>query len=193
MNITKNFNIWIPEIFYIPIEKYAETVENAVLTNRYGIYISQGEGIHVYHGNQPIDRELCKELNMCVVDLNYNGGNIVGSAEDLSIIMIFPEDMGMTHELIINKIAEIISKYVPLIIVDGNDILIGGDKICGSMNRTICGSYEWAAQISFKDYSEYIEKICDKPQIKKPSYINSDLLTRDQLEAEILAWLTKTE
>jgi lipoate-protein ligase A len=177
------------EIFYIPIEEYAQKVEEAVLTNQFGIYISTGEGIHAYHGNQPIDRDLCEELGVRVVDLNYNGGTILGSAEDLSIIMVFPKTLGMTHELIINKIAEIINKYVPLVLVDGNDILIGGNKICGSMNRTVCGSYEWAAQISFKDYSEYIEKICNKPQVKKPSYIDSNLLSRDLLEEEIINWL----
>ena len=189
-NVVK-FNEWIPTVYRIPIEEYANIVEDAVLTAQHGIYISYGEGLHAYHGSQPIDRKLCENLGVRVVDLNYNGGTIIGSADDLSIIMVFPESIGMTHEMIIGKIVEIISKYVPNTTIDGNDILVNGNKVSGSMNRTLCGSFEWAAQISFKDYSEYIEKICDKPQIKKPSYIDNDLLTRDQLEAEILAWLRK--
>jgi hypothetical protein len=42
-------------------------------------------------------------------------------------------------------------------------------------------------------HSEYIEKICQKPAVKKPAYIDNNLLTRDQLEQEILAWLRKED
>ena len=104
MDNIMTFENWIPEVYRVPIEKYAEVTENAVLTGKYGIYISYGEGIHAYHGNQPIDRELCEELGVRIVDLNYNGGTIIGSSDDLSIIMIFPEELGMTHETIISKI-----------------------------------------------------------------------------------------
>ena len=187
------FNAWIPTIYRIPIEEYAKVVEDAVLTAQHGIYISYGEGLHAYHGSQPLDRELCESLGVRVVDLNYNGGTIIGSADDLSIIMVFPESIGMTHEVIIGKIVEIISKYVPNTTIDGNDILVDGNKVSGSMSRTLCGSFEWAAQISFADYTDYIAKICNKPPVKKPSFIDSNLLTRDKLEEEILNWLTKKE
>lgn len=59
------------------------------------------------------------------------------------------------------------------------------------MTRTICNSFVWAAQITFGDYTEYIKKICQKPAIKTPTHITSTILTRDLLEKEILAWLTK--
>lgn len=189
----KFFNEWIPEVYRVPIEDYARVTENAILTGQYGIYISYGEGLHAYHGSQPIDYELCKNLDVRVVELNYAGGTIIGSADDLSIIMVFPESMGMEHEIIIGKIVEIISKYVPNTTIDGNDILVNGDKVSGSMTRTIMGSFVWAAQISFRDYSEYIAKICNKPPVKKPAYIDSSLLTRDKLEEEILAWLNKED
>lgn len=189
----KLFNEWVPKIYRVPIEDYARVTENAILTGRYGIYISYGEGIHAYHGSQPIDYELCESLGVRVVDLNYSGGTIIGSADDLSIIMVFPESMGMEHEIIVGKIAEIISKYVPNTTIDRNDILVNGEKVSGSMTRIICGSFVWAAQISFADYTDYIAKICSKPPIKKPSYIDSSLLTRDKLEEEILAWLKKED
>jgi lipoate-protein ligase A len=191
MNNILKFNEWIPTIYRVPIEDYAKVTENAILTGQHGIYISYGEGLHAYHGSQPIDYKLCEELGVRVVDLNYSGGTIIGSADDLSIIMVFPESMGMTHEVIINKIVEIISKYVPNATIDGNDILVNGEKVSGSMTRTLMGSFVWAAQISFADYSNYIAKICNKPPVKKPAYIDNNLLTRDKLEEEILAWLRK--
>ena len=193
MNNITNFNEWIPEVYRVPIDEYATITENAILTGKYGVYISYGEGIHTYHGNQPIDYDLCENLGVRVVELGYNGGTILGSADDLSIIIVAPVEVGLNHELIINKYFETISKYVPNTTVNGNDILVDGEKVCGSMERTIGVVYEWAAQVSFADYSEYIAQICNKPQIKKPAYIDSNLLTRDKLEEEILAWLQKKE
>ena len=187
------FNEWIPEVFYIDIEKYAETVENAILTGQYGIYIPCGNGLYAHHGSLPIDYELCKELNVHVNELGYNGGTIIGSAADLTIIIVAPVSIGLNHEIIINKYYEIISKYIPNTTIDRNDILINGEKVCGSMERTIGVVYEWGSQVSFADYSEYIAKICNKEQIKKPAYIDSNLLTRDKLEEEIINWLQKKE
>jgi lipoate-protein ligase A len=85
------------------------------------------------------------------------------------------------------------SKYISNVSVDRNDILVNGEKVSGSMMREVLKSSIWAAQITFGDYSEYIEKICQKPAIKKPSRIISTILTRDLLEEEILAWLRKED
>lgn len=183
------FEDWKPKVYRVPLEEYVEVTENAILTGKYGIYILDADTLYVHHGNAPLDYELCEELGIKVNDLKYAGGNIVGSGKDLTIHMVFPETMGMTHEIIIKKITEIIGKYVPNTTYEKNDILVNGDKISGSAIRQICGSWVWMAQISFEDYSEYIKKICQKPAIKKPAYIDSSLLTRDTLETELIAWL----
>lgn len=193
MNEIIKFEDWKPEVYRVPIEKYAEITEDAILTGKYGIYILDADILYVHHGNAPLDYELCKELGIRVNELKYAGGNIVGSEKDLTIHIVFPETMGMTHEVVIQKIAEIIGKYVPNTTYEKNDILVDGNKISGSATRSICGSWVWMAQISFGDYSDYISKICQKPAIKKPSYIDGSLLTRDVLEAEMVAWLQKTD
>lgn len=61
------------------------------------------------------------------------------------------------------------------------------------MECTIGVVYEWGAQVSFVEYSEYIAKICSKPPVKKPTCIDSNLLTRDKLEEEILTRLQKNK
>lgn len=188
-NIKKQFKTYKPEVYKVPITEYAKVVEDAMIYSKYGIYISYGDVIHAYHGNGEIDYNLCEELGIEVVELGYNGGTIIGSEKDLSIIIIFPKDLGLTHEIIINKIVKILSKYLDNVTVDGNDILINGDKVSGSMMRHLFKSSVWAAQISFNDYSEFIEKICNKPAVKKPSYIDNNLLNRDVLESEIVTWL----
>lgn len=185
------FNKWVPEVHKVPIKEYSEVVNKAIHYEKFGIYISYGEGVHAYHGNQPLDYDLCKKLGVEVVELNYNGGTIIGSEKDLSIIMVFPVMMDLQHEFIINNIVDIISKYVPNVTVDRNDILVDGKKVSGSMMRQVMGSRVWAAQISFNEYSDYIKQICVKPPLKEPSYIDNNLLTRDKLEEEIIKWLRK--
>lgn len=186
------FGQWVPEVYYIDIGEYAAVTEDAIVNGKYGIYISKGEGIHAYHGSEPIDYELCESLGVRVVDLNYAGGTIIGSADDLSIIIVFPASIGMNHPTIINKFCEIIGQYVPNVSRHGNDILVDEQKVSGSMTRDVGESFVWAAQVSFADYSDIIAKVCNKPQYKKPAYIDSTLLTRDKLEEELIAWLQKT-
>lgn len=178
------------ETYRIYLDDFARETENAILTGKYGIYIPKGTYIHAYYGTQEIDQALCNELNVIPVNLRYSGGTIIGSDKDLSILMVLPELAGMSHETIINKVADLIGKYIPNVTVDGNDILVDGEKVCGSMVRIVCGTFVWAAQISFADYSDYIAQICNKPAVKKPSYIDNTLLTRNQLEDEIIHWLT---
>ncbi len=185
------FEEWKPNVFYIDIKDYARTVEDAFINGKEGIYISNGEGVHAYVGDKVFDYDLAKELNVLPVELNYVGGTILGSCKDLSIIIVFPRIMDVDHEFIISNITNIISKYVPNTTYNGNDILVDDKKVSGSMMRQNEVSTIWAAQISFEDYSKYIAKLCYKPPIKKPSYIDSNLITRDDLEHEILNWLRK--
>ena len=183
------FKTWNPEVHRIDIEHFAEEVEYAIENKQYGIYIPVDSGIHVYHGGDDIDYKLCEELNVKVIELKYNGGNIIGSSEDLSIEIIFPEYMNMSKSFLLKGLSDIISKYIPNVTVDNNDILVDGKKICGCMTRMGVDTFVWAAQISFKDYSELINKICTKASTKTPSYINSELLNKNLLEKEFLDWL----
>lgn len=185
------FAKWIPEVYYIDIGVFAQVTEDAIQNGRYGIYIPTEDGVHAYHGTDDIDYALCESLGVRVVELNYAGGTIIGSAKDLSILVVFPKEIGMNHPTIINKFCETIGKYVPGVSRHGNDILVDGQKVSGSMTRYVGDSFVWAAQVSFADYSDIIAKVCNKKQIKKPAYIDSSLLTRDTLEEELIGWLQK--
>jgi hypothetical protein len=185
------FAQWIPEVYYIDIGEFAQVTEDAIQNGKYGIYILTEDCVHAFHGTDTIDYELCDSLGVRVVELNYAGGTIIGSAKDLSILVVFPKNISMNHPTVINKFCDTISKYVSNVSRHGNDILVNGEKVSGSMTRNVGDSFVWAAQVSFADYTEYIQKICNKKQIKKPAYIDSSLLTRDKLEEELIAWLQK--
>lgn len=185
------WNEWKPDVYYIGVETFSQDVETAINNAAYGIYIPVADGLYAYHGTDDIDRELCESMGVRVIDLNYRGGTIVGSAEDFSIEILYPPSSMLTGHDIISKIAEIVGKYADNVSIDGNDLLINGEKVMGSMERQIGNVRVWAAQISFGDYAEYIEQICKKPAVKKPSKIDKGLLTKDELEKEVLKWLRK--
>ena len=109
----------------------------------------------------------------------------------MGIEIVAPLSIELTSGFILNKFYEIISKYVDNAIINGNDILIDGKKIMGSMQRNVGKVFVWAAQISFGDYTDIIAQVCNKQSTKQPSHIDNSRLSRDQLEKEVLEWLQK--
>lgn len=182
---------WKPEVRRTDISLVAQEVERAIKEEDYAIYIPTVSGTYAFYGQNGIDEELCESLNVRPVNMNYRGGIIIGSSEDFSIEILMPASLDVTGNEIITKFAEIIGKHVPNVTIDGNDILVNGEKVMGSMQRRVGNVFAWAAQISFGEYAEYIEQICKKPAVKKPSKIDKGLLTKDELEKEVLKWLRK--
>ena len=180
---------WKPKVFRVDVDILAETLDDAIINGKYGIYTPVAKGRYAFHGNDEIDRELCQKLGVKIIDLKYIGGTIIGSEDDFSFEIIAPVEFGLTHSCVIKKVAEIIGKKVDNVVIDGNDILIDGKKVMGSMTRQVGNSFVWAAQISFGEYDSYIEKICKKISNKIAGYIRKEKLSRDTLESEVLEWL----
>lgn len=185
------FQQWQPEVYYVDVSTLTTELENAVQSGKYGIYISTADGMYAFHGSDEIDYELCKELGVCVAELYHKGGTIIGSSEDLGIEIVAPREFGLDSKFFLNKFYEIISRYEDNVVISGNDILVNGNKVLGSMRRDIGGTFVWAAQISFGNYDEVIEKVCNKKSKKKPGRLDTGKLKRDDLEKEVLKWLQK--
>lgn len=185
------FNEWKPDVHYIDADFLSNGMEEAIANKEYGIYILAPEKLYAFHGNDDIDYDMCEELGVRVIELHYQGGTIVGSSEDLGILLVIPNYLQLSSNWIIEHFFNIISKYVDGAEILGNDILVNGEKVMGSMNRTVGDSFVWAAQISFGEYDDLITKICNKKSSKEPGKIDSSKMTRDNLESEVLAWLQK--
>lgn len=185
------FSRWKPEVYYVNVHTLTTELEKAVQNNQYGIYISTTDGLYAFHGSDDIDYNLCNELGVTVAELYHKGGTIIGGVEDLGIEIIAPIDLGLTPEIIISKFYDIISKHEPSAEIVGNDILINGEKILGSMYRYVDKAFVWAAQISFEDHDEIIKKVCSKKSKKKPGKIKNLYLNKKSLESWILKWLQK--
>ena len=185
------FKEWIPEVRPIDVRTITTDLEAAVRAENYGVYISFADGLYAFHGTDDIDCKLCEELGICVAELYHQGGTIIGSNADLGIEIIAPLSIGLDSDYILNKFFEIISSYVDNTALDGNDILINGEKVMGSMSRNVGNVFVWAAQVSFQDYTDIIAQVCHKKSNKKPGYIDSNKLSRNKLEEVIIAWLQK--
>lgn len=182
---------WNLPVHYIEIAEIASLTSEAIKNNDYSIFIPYGEGIYAYHGSDKIDLNKCEELNVQIIDLNYQGGTIIGSEKDFSIMALIPLSIGINSQDILNAIKNILDKYLTNIEIQGNDILYQNKKILGSMSRHVNECFVWACQVSFEDYSDIIEKICNKKSLKQPSFIPQDLLTKNQFEKEVLSWFLK--
>ena len=165
-------------------------VEAAVMSKAPSIWIPDADEVFVWHGNESIDAELCTELGLHIYNMNYIGGTIVSGPEDLSFAIIVPESIDIGTSYILEKIKMIMSEYLDDVVVDGNDILVGGMKVLGSMNRRVDGMYVFACQISYADRTEHIKQLCSKQSVKTPGYIDSSKLTKQTLKGEVIRCLS---
>lgn len=187
------FNQWEPEVYPIDVRTLTTELEKAVQNEKYGIYISVADGLYAFHGSDEIDYELCGKLGISVAELYYQGGTIIGSSKDLGIEIVAPSYIGLDANYLLKKFYEIISKYIDNVSISGNDILVDGKKVMGSMIRKVGKVFVWAAQISFEDYTDIITQVCNKKSAKIPSYIDSTKLSRDLLYKEVIEWLQKRQ
>lgn len=185
------FNNWKPEVYYVDVKTLTTELEAAVQNGKYGIYISTSDGLYAFHGTDKIDYELCKDIGITVAELYHNGGTIIGSNEDLGIEIIAPKELQLNSKFMLDKFYEIIKQYEPSAVITENDILVNDEKVLGSMSRNVGNAFVWAAQISFGEYNDIIEKVCSKKSIKKPGRIKHNQLTKKKLEREVLKWLQK--
>ena len=185
------FKQWKPEIFRIETERLSEVLEDAIINGKYGIYTPIADKKYAFHGNDEIDYDLCESLDIRVIEMNYRGGTIIGSDEDFSVEIIAPVEIGLESGTIIKKMHEIVSKYIDNVTISGNDLLVDDEKVMGSMSRSVGHTFVWAAQFTFGDYADDIEKVCNKKSKKKPSKIKSEHLTKNKLEKEVFKWLQK--
>ena len=151
------FEQWIPEVFYVDEDWLNNKMEPAIANGEYGIYIiSPKSEVYAFHGTDEIDIEECENFGVKLIEMHYNGGTIIGSAEDFGIMIVAPADLMLTGDVIMSNFLNIIKQYIPEVEINGNDIILNGEKIMGSMQRHIERSYVWAAQFSFIEHNNII-------------------------------------
>lgn len=167
----------IPEVYKTMGEK-----KSAVL-------FADTEHTHVWSGNgSQFNESYCSECGISIYPLRAGGGTIVSAKGDFSLVICLPDDVGVDTAYFLDKLSGIFGKYTDSVTVAGNDILLNGQKICGSAIYRNNDMKCFEAHFSFNDNSELIESICHKQSGKTPGYI--DFMTREELRKEIAEWLS---
>lgn len=158
-------------------------------TKEIGVVFIDSTETFVFSGeSKPYNAEFCETNNIPVYPLYTKGGAIVSTEGDFSIGICFPEYVEVEVQFILSKLKDIFSKYMSNVTVNGNDILLNGEKICGSIMYHQNGMKCFACHFSFKDNSGLIEKICNvSGSVKAPTAI--DGLTVEMFKKELSEWL----
>ena len=154
-----------------------------------GVVFIDSDETFVFSGeSKPYNAEFCEANNIPIYPLYTKGGAIVSTEGDFSIGICFPEYIGVDVFFILSHLKNIFGKYMEGVTVNGNDLLVNGNKICGSIMYHQNGMNCFACHFSFKDNSELIEKICNiSGSIKTPTFINE--LTVEMFKEELKNWL----
>lgn len=138
--------------------------------------------------SKAFDEEYCKENGIAIYPLYTNGGTIVSTSGDFSLVICMPKSICSGTFYVLNKLKGIFDKFMQDVKVDGNDILLDGRKICGSVAYTNSEIFCFAAHFSFKDNSELIEKICGvSGSVKVPTAIKG--MTTENFKTAVSTWL----
>lgn len=175
----KEADVCMANLFRMMSEK--ETAISFTDTNYPLVYLGE---------SKPYNAEYCKENNITVLPLYTRGGAIVSSVGDLSTGICLPDNVGVNDYFILSKMRDIFGKYIENVTVDGNDILINGQKVCGSSHYKSNGMYLFVAHFSFTDSTELIKNVCEVENVqsvKVPTYITG--ITREQFKQEVREWL----
>ena len=174
--------------------KQAEIVSEAVriLTDKLvGVWSSNSETTCIFNGfsgMKSFNESYCIENNIPVFPLLADGGTIVHQKGDYSWGIACPISLNMNAHFLLTALKDILQKHTEKeVVVDGNDILVDGKKVCGSTTYHKNGIFLFISYFSFNDKSELIDKICNKKSKKTPGYI--DFMTRDEFKREVAKWL----
>lgn len=143
----------------------------------------------VLYGNQnDTNIEYCKECGLEVYPYYSKGGTIVAAAGDINVAICVPKSLDIDSRYIMDNLLLILKKHTnKTVTIDGNDMMIDGQKVFGGTSYVQNDMFAFAATISLSDRSELISNICLKHSTKQPGYI--DFMNREQLRWEVLEWL----
>jgi len=134
-----------------------------------------------------------EEYGYTPVKLGYENSNgpILSSDGDLRIYFILRKHdyIEITYHYFLIKIKEYLENYFDDVEINNNDLLINKKKVIGGAMIEYNGMNIVVFQINFIDKASDVMDICGITT-KVPGYIDSSIVTAEQLKNEFLSWLT---
>jgi len=137
--------------------------------------------------------DLIEQYGYTPVKLGYDNSNgpILSSDGDLRIYLIFRKSnvVEINYHYFLIKLRDYIGNYFDNVIISNNDILIDNNKVLGGAMIEYNGLMIVVFQINFVDKRNDIINICGISP-KNPGFIDSTILSAEQIKNEFLTWLT---
>lgn len=154
-----------------------------------GLVFIESDHTFVFSGeSKPYDAQYCEENGIPVYPLHTKGGAIVSTEGDFSIGICYPDSVDADVRFILDRLGGIFGRHMDGVEVAGNDLLLNGRKICGSIMYQRNGMRCFACHFSFKDNSELIGKICGASgSVKVPTVISG--ISVALFKEAVKAWL----
>lgn len=180
------------EVYTGDMTSIPDAITQAVKAKKPSIFWPSCSRLFVWHGNDTLDVDLCGELGIDVLDMGYRGGTIVSGPEDFSFGVLLPETVDVEAGYFLSMLQAIFNNHGVSAEVDGNDILIDGRKVAGSMSFRKQKLFFFGCQISFSDHADLVEILCNKKSSKTPGFVPPEL-SKEVLMSEVMAWLRKQD
>lgn len=134
------------------------------------------------------NKEFCEQNNISILELGHNGGIIATTPIDFNLVIIMKEHNLLKY--IQENVQKCLSNLGIVSTIEGNDILIEGNKISGCAETDLGEYIIYYFQISFNVDVDLIRNVCNKEMFKIPKGINNFYsITREDLIMEIKKWL----
>lgn len=139
------------------------------------------------------DYDVLEQCGYTPVKLGYENSNgpVLSASGDLRIYLILKKnkDVQISYHYFLIKLMDYLDNYFDDISISNNDILIDGKKVIGGAAIEHSGMQIFVFQINFINKENEISKICNLKK-KRPGYIDSNIVTAEQIKDEFLSWLT---
>jgi hypothetical protein len=183
------FQSWAPEVHYIPTEKLSQILYINSLIHNPGIYIPSDNEVKLFNANTEINKDTCETLELPVIEMYYTGATTLTSSKDLSMFVVSPHIMNLSQDYYEEKLKEIFSHYNLEITIEDGKIKLG-DKAIGYLTiHSIMNANIQFIHINFTNYNILSNKV----GIETLEYLEESIVSKEQLEKEILNWLRKED
>lgn len=169
------------------------SIQHAVAAREPSVFWPCCSNDFVWHGTDVLDYDECSKQNIDVLEMGYAGGTIVSGPEDFSFGVLLPESIDVNAGYFLGRLSELFLSYGLNSTTSGNDILIDGRKVVGSMSFRTDGLFFFGCQISYVDHTAQIQQLCHKQSAKAPGYVDPMKLPKETLKREVMAWLQKQD
>lgn len=134
-----------------------------------------------------LNAEKANELGIGIRTFDYNGGPIITTNDDFSLALVLPNRIDLDITIIFNDLIRFLSSKGYNLLIDGNDLMLGDEKVLGSVVCKNEIATLFAFELSLVSHKELIDQISLKKSEKIAGHLEG--LTRDEVEEEVNRWL----